>query len=195
MIEPDLTDFPDLSTDLTTDFDTCLSESDLPGSVSDFPWSSSVVDLPNGDNGCEDIPTNTVNDCEDEEDDVSELTADDTSLTSYLDVVATVISLGFYLSDVASDIWMSYMHYSRGDVHWFIYTVVVILVSSMIVSIVSLSWYLRRNKEHKMSRRRWAVISVFLVLQIAPVLRYVIKIFHLQGARASDVCLSVYIRM
>ena len=103
MIELDLSDFPDLSTDLTTDFATCLSESDLPGSVSDFPWSSSVVDLPNGDNGSEDTPTNTINDCE-EEDDVSELTAEDTSLTSYLDVVATVISLGFYLSDVASDI-------------------------------------------------------------------------------------------
>ena len=193
MIELDLSDFPDLSTDLTTDFATCLSESDLPGSVSDFPWSSSVVDLPNGDNGCEDTPTNTINDSE-KENDVSELTAEDTSLTSYLDVVATVISLGFYLSDVASDIWMSYMHYSRGDMHWFTYTVIVILVSSMIVSIVSLSWYVRRSKEHVTSRPRWAVISVFLVLQIAPVLRYVANIFHLQGARASDGCLSVYIR-
>ena len=187
MTDLDLSDFPDLSTDLTTDFDTCLSESDLSGSLSNFPWSSSVVDLPDGDNGCEDIPTNTVNDCE-EEDDVSELTADDTSLTSYLDVAATVISLGFYLSDVASDIWLSYMLYSHGDMHWFLYSVIVILVPSMIVSIVSLSWYLRRNKEHKTSRLRWAVISVFLVLQIAPVLRYVTKIFHMQDAKAAHGC-------
>ena len=98
---------------------------------------------------------------------------------SCIDILANVFSIGSYLLDVGSDIWMVYLYYTRKHWWWFTFTLTAVIVPSLVMTLFSLSWYIQDHRFEKKRRRtktsplRWISRFMFLFLQIAPVLRYI----------------------
>ena len=104
---------------------------------------------------------------------------------SCIDILANLFSIGSYLLDVGSDIWMVYLYYTREHWWWFGFTLTAVIVPSVVMTIFSLSWYIQDHRFEKKRRRtktsplRWISRFMFLFLQIAPVLRYVYLKFYI----------------
>ena len=101
------------------------------------------------------------------------------SVVSAFDIVMTIISIGLFVLDQGSDIWLAHIYYTTGNPRWFVYTLTVVVVPTVIVNTLSLSWYisdyqheLKRN-EKKTSLLHWIVRAVFWFLHISRLLRYV----------------------
>ena len=96
-----------------------------------------------------------------------------------VDILANIFSIGSYLLDVGSDIWMAYLYYTRQHWWWFTFTITAVIVPSLVMTVFSLSWYIQDHRFEKKRRKtktspcRWISRFMFLFLQIAPVLRYV----------------------
>ena len=97
-----------------------------------------------------------------------------------IDILANIFSIGSYLLDVGSDIWMAYLYYTRQHWWWFTFTLTAVIVPSLVMTVFSLSWYIQDHRFEKKRRKtktsplRWISRFMFLFLQIAPVLRYVL---------------------
>ena len=108
------------------------------------------------------------------------------STTKYtcLDALINLVSIGSYLADVGTDIFLVYMYYTRGHWWWFGLTLTFILGPSVTMTCFSLRWYIHDHRVMKkegrdVSTRRWVSRIVFLILQAAPVLRYVFPVFQI----------------
>lgn len=95
-----------------------------------------------------------------------------------IDLLLNLVSIGSYLADVGSDLFLAYMYYSGKNWWWFGLTLAFVFIPSTIMTIFSLKWYIAdekaENDKPKSSPIRWASRITFLVLQLAPVLRWVV---------------------
>ena len=96
-----------------------------------------------------------------------------------LDVLCDVYSIGTFLFDVGSDIWLVSIYAHMGHWWWFGLTLACIVTSSVVSTFFSLVWYIqdnRFNKKHKLetaSGLQWVVRISFTFLLMLPILRWV----------------------
>lgn len=81
--------------------------------------------------------------------------------------------IGTYLVDIGSDIALAHEYYTLGNPWWCALTLLFFLVPSVSMSIFSFILYVRdwRIVGEKASILRWASRGIFLILQLAPLLR------------------------
>ena len=98
------------------------------------------------------------------------------------DLTCTLISMVTYLFDVVMDCVVAYYFYHLSSAHgihhywYFGLTMVFILLPSLTMTGFSFRWYLMDSDNHQLpevSLWRWVLRLVVLVLQLAPVLRYI----------------------
>ncbi|KAM7294769.1 XK-related protein 4 [Ixodes scapularis] len=93
-----------------------------------------------------------------------------------LDSLCVLCSVGSFLFDTGSDIWVAYRHYKDGSLWYFGLTVAFILVPATIMMCFSFRWYLLDLKlklgTHP-SKVEWCIRAVFHILQLGQVVRYV----------------------
>ena len=101
------------------------------------------------------------------------------SVVSAFDILFTIISIGLFVLDEGSDIWLAHIYYTTGNPRWFMYTLTVVVVPTVIVNTLSLSWYIsdyqheQKRNEKKTSVLCWIVRAAFWLLHISRLLRYV----------------------
>ena len=103
-----------------------------------------------------------------------------------LDIIIYLVSIGSYLADVGTDIWVAYMYYNQRHTMWFILTLLFVLVPGITTTLFSIAWYMQDHKYQKSSEKgtndctvltevskvRWASRTICLLLQLGPVIRY-----------------------
>jgi len=95
---------------------------------------------------------------------------------TYFDIFLGIVSIGSYLFDVGSDVFIAVMYYQDELWWWFGLTVSFIVVPSITISLFSLTWYLQdRNTDGKGILKngpwRWVSRFMLIILQLGPVLR------------------------
>ncbi|OQV22900.1 XK-related protein 6 [Hypsibius exemplaris] len=95
------------------------------------------------------------------------------------DMLLTMWAIGTYIFDYVMDWVVAAGFYRDGDYNWFGLTVAFIVVPHLTMMCFSLAWYLQDRKHHpsdqlqSFNSKQWLIRMVVLVLQLAPVLRYV----------------------
>ncbi|XP_064483581.1 XK-related protein 4-like [Ornithodoros turicata] len=92
-----------------------------------------------------------------------------------LDGMAVLWSVGSFLFDTGSDIWVAYRHYKDGSIWYFGLTLAFILVPAFIMMGFSFRWYLldlKLRPDSYPSKTQWCVRTVFHILQLGPIVRY-----------------------
>lgn len=109
-----------------------------------------------------------------------------------IDGLCVLCSVGSFLFDTGSDIWVAYRHYKDGSVWYFGLTVAFIVVPAMIMMCFSFRWYLLDLKlkqpgvQHP-SKLEWCIRAVFHLLQLGQVLRYMdTLIYGLKSTRSKS---------
>lgn len=100
---------------------------------------------------------------------------------TWLDILVILISVCSFILDTASDVFLSYIHYTRyktGDTVYLIYfilTLLFVLVPTLTMTVFSLKWYMIDNKytKKKVPAIQWILRTIFLFFQLGPVLRYI----------------------
>lgn len=106
-----------------------------------------------------------------------------------LDGLCVLCSVGSFLFDTGSDIWVAYRHYNDGSYWYFGLTVAFIMVPATIMMGFSFRWYLLDLKQHGKhpSKLQWFVRTAFHLLQLGQVVRYVdALIYGLKSARSKS---------
>ncbi|XP_071448225.1 XK-related protein 7-like [Hetaerina americana] len=91
------------------------------------------------------------------------------------DITWVVFSIGSHVLDVAFDIYVAINFYLLAQTHFFIWTVIFIVVPSLSTTFISARWYVgdyKNNPEKKSPLKTWIIRCLALVLQLAPTLRY-----------------------
>lgn len=99
----------------------------------------------------------------------------------WIDVMFVVGGMCTYFLDWGLDILTAYTHWKHNDVVWFTLTVIFISVPSLVMTGVSLHWYIKdADNSHvpKASMCRWVVRIILLVFQLGPILRYLDSLYH-----------------
>lgn len=94
---------------------------------------------------------------------------------SCLDLFVCLWHIGSYMLDVGTDIYLSYLYFSRGHYAWFGLTLAFVLLPALTITTFSLVLYVRDWKivKERPSAIRWASRVIFLFLQLAPLIRLV----------------------
>ena len=87
------------------------------------------------------------------------------------DILINLFAIGSYLFDVGTDCYVAYLYYTRRHLWWFILTLVFIFVPSITMTAFSLKWYIQDRQHVKIKPIRWISRSMFLFLQIGPIMR------------------------
>ena len=98
----------------------------------------------------------------------------------HFDSLVLLVSIASYFVDVGSDIWVAILYFQGNNYWWFVMTVTFVVGPSIVMTLFSLSWYVKDHRAHKeagdesrqASPLQWASRFLFLLLQIGPVLRY-----------------------
>lgn len=96
---------------------------------------------------------------------------------SFWDIFVNLVSVGTYLSDVGTDIFVAYLHFHEENWWWFSLTLAFVLVPSLIITAFSLAWYYQDHTDNKQKNRptasyaRWASRLLFHMLQLGPIIR------------------------
>jgi len=115
-------------------------------------------------------------------------TKEQNSVVSVLDIVFGIISIGLYVLAVWSDLLLAHTYYTTGHPRWCMYTLTVVVVPTVIVNTLSLSWYIsdyqheQKSYEKKTPLLHWIVRGVFWLLHISRLNRYV----TLQAGQLAD---------
>ncbi|XP_022251937.1 XK-related protein 4-like isoform X2 [Limulus polyphemus] len=120
-------------------------------------------------------------------------TSDATSLDgdlrfTVLDCVFLLWCLGTFLFDIGSDLAMCFLHYHYENIWYFGLTFTFVIVPALTMTGFSLRWYLMDENQAltSVSRVQWFVRVVFLILQLAPALRYIETLWYGFKVRASS---------
>ena len=100
---------------------------------------------------------------------------------TYLDILTLSFSICTFLCDLITDIVVTVFHYSNHDYWYFSLTITFIAVPTLIMTIMSLRWYILDSKDpHSLpvSKTQWVLRVIFLTLQLGPVMRYIDSILY-----------------
>lgn len=92
----------------------------------------------------------------------------------FIDVLATSASIVGYLIDVGSDIWLSIVYFTDGDVWWFGLTLAWIISPCIVMTIFSLRLYVIDVKyaaTPETSVWHWLIRGIFLAMHLSPIIR------------------------
>ena len=89
------------------------------------------------------------------------------------DIFVVTLTLLGYLVNVGADIWLAYEYIRLRHYIWFAMTLSFIILPSLAMTIFSLVLYIQDRKvlNDNVSKLRWFIRAIFLVLLIAPVMR------------------------
>nr|XP_045598317.1 XK-related protein 6-like isoform X1 [Procambarus clarkii] len=99
----------------------------------------------------------------------------------WIDGLFVVGGMITFFVDWGFDILTAYTHWKHNDVIWFTLTVIFIGVPSLVMTVVSLHWYIKDGDNPdvpKASMVRWVVRIIVLLFQLGPVLRYFDALYH-----------------
>ncbi|XP_074641924.1 XK-related protein 6-like [Tubulanus polymorphus] len=89
------------------------------------------------------------------------------------------------MTDIGSDVWLCLVYYRDGDINYFACSVAFIVFPSVTMTLFSLWWYItdyRQEMAHNGKSRagalKWILRSIFLILQLAPVVRYMESLYY-----------------
>lgn len=100
---------------------------------------------------------------------------------TWIDIVAIVFSICSFMFDITTDTIVAAFHLKNGDKWYFILTTVFIVVPTLVMTGISLRWYVLDAREEgspKISPWKWFTRTVFLLLQLGPILRYVDSLIY-----------------
>lgn len=89
-------------------------------------------------------------------------------------LLAIVVSIGSYIFDIATDIWVAVLLYDKKEYNWAALTVGFTVASSWVMSAFSFRWYLLDAKHPDcipVPPWKWFVRIVVIVFQLGPILR------------------------
>ncbi|KAG9510166.1 XK-related protein 6 [Fragariocoptes setiger] len=92
-----------------------------------------------------------------------------------IDAAALIFSMCSFVVDMITDIAVAVFHYLNHDWWYFGLTLTFIVIPTIITTSISFRWYLTDEEidgAPAVSRRQWCVRSLFLILQMGPILRY-----------------------
>jgi hypothetical protein len=94
---------------------------------------------------------------------------------TWFDILALVTSITTFLIDIGTDTVVAAFHLHNGDYWYFSLTVAFIAIPTLIVTGISLRWYVLDAREEgspPISTCKWATRVTFLLLQLGPIIRY-----------------------
>lgn len=109
---------------------------------------------------------------------------------TWFDIIALVTSITTFLIDIGTDTVVAAFHLHNGDYWYFSLTVAFIAIPTLIVTGISLRWYVLDAREAgspSISKCKWATRVTFLLLQLGPIIRYIDSlIYGLKFRRSSQ---------
>lgn len=93
----------------------------------------------------------------------------------FLDAVFIVFSICSFIFDLVTDIAVAVFHYLNNDWWYFGLTVTFIVLPTFVTTSISLRWYIldsRIDGSEPVTRKQWCVRTIFHLLQVGPILRY-----------------------
>lgn len=100
---------------------------------------------------------------------------------SWIDVAFIVFSICSFFFDVITDILVARFYWLNDDMWYFTMTIIFITIPTFVVTIISLRWYIVDSREEgapKVSLLTWFIRSIFLILQLGPVIRYIESLIY-----------------
>lgn len=100
---------------------------------------------------------------------------------TWFDIIALVTSIVTFLGDIGTDTVVAAFHLHNGDYWYFSLTVAFIAIPTLIVTGISLRWYVLDAREAgspPISKFKWATRVTFLLLQLGPIVRYVDSLIY-----------------
>lgn len=94
---------------------------------------------------------------------------------TWIDILAIVFSICSFLFDITTDTVVAAFHLRNGDYWYFSLTTSFIVIPTLVMTGISLRWYVLDAREEgspKISTFKWFTRTVFLLLQLGPILRY-----------------------
>ncbi|CAL8086972.1 unnamed protein product [Orchesella dallaii] len=94
---------------------------------------------------------------------------------NFFDIFCIILSMCTYIFDLGMDIYVAYVYYTKGHIGFFVLTLVFVIIPAGTMTAFSLRWYVMDMDNQtipKPSCTKWVIRIVFLLLQLAPVLRY-----------------------
>ena len=108
---------------------------------------------------------------------------------TWFDMLALITSISTFLIDIGTDAVVAAFHLHNGDYWYFSLTLAFIAIPTLIVTGISLRWYVldaREQASPPVSRCKWATRVTFLLLQLGPIVRYVDSlVYGIQFRRSS----------
>lgn len=100
---------------------------------------------------------------------------------TWFDIIALVTSIVTFLGDIGTDTVVAAFHLHNGDYWYFSLTVAFIAIPTLIVTGISLRWYVLDAREAgspPISKCKWATRVTFLLLQLGPIVRYIDSLIY-----------------
>lgn len=100
---------------------------------------------------------------------------------SWFEVGFIVFSIVSFFFDIITDILVASFYWHNGDTWYFTMTVIFITIPTLVVTGISLRWYIVDSREElapKVSTCTWIIRAVFLILQLGPVIRYIESLIY-----------------
>lgn len=94
---------------------------------------------------------------------------------TWIDILAICFSICSFLFDICADMFVANFHYQNGDYWYFTLTTTFIIVPTMVMTGISLRWYVLDSREEgapQVSWLKWCLRVLLLFLQLGPILRY-----------------------
>lgn len=110
---------------------------------------------------------------------------------SLFDAVGIILSVLSFLFDTGMDIAVAYLHYTNGDIVYFILTLIFIIVPALTMTCFSIRWYIQdlkmMDKKNRPSRLKWIMRGILLAFQLGPLLRYIDSLMYaIKGLKTKD---------
>ena len=100
---------------------------------------------------------------------------------TWFDILALVTSITTFLIDIGTDTVVAAFHLHNGDYWYFSLTVAFIVIPTLIVTGISLRWYVLDAREEgspPITKCKWLTRVTFLLLQLGPIIRYIDSLIY-----------------
>ncbi|CAG7817060.1 unnamed protein product [Allacma fusca] len=107
---------------------------------------------------------------------------------NYFDIFCIFVSIATYFLDLGMDIYVACIYYKAQNIWYFVLTLVFVIIPAGTMTAFSLRWYVMdmdNQTNMKPSCTKWVIRTIFLLLQLAPVLRYIDSLIYGLKSRAA----------
>lgn len=100
---------------------------------------------------------------------------------TWIDILALCFSICSFLFDICADMFVAKFHYENGDYWYFTLTTTFIVVPTLVMTGISLRWYVLDSREEgapQVTWFKWCLRVILLFLQLGPILRYLDSLLY-----------------